>query len=167
MKKLLISLLLLLSLSSYSQIIVQAGLGAATSGIVNPISEVDLGWNFEKPFHGINYQATFGYTFNPYIDKTIYNVKVGAHVQDWTFKAGLGLVNSTYNVTRVIDRYPQEAVYVYDTYVSAYNTLILGVERYIPKWEGKRHKVYYGVDLIDGHFYGKIGFRFQYNVNPE
>lgn len=168
MKKLLTLIALSLTvLLSSGQVLVQSGLGLSTSGFIHPISEADAGWVFPTNKSGHTYQATIGWQFNPYIDKTIYSVKGGVEVDGWTIKAGVGLVNRFYNTATFINRYPQDGYYVYDTYVSAYNTLILGAERYINKWQGDRHRVYYGADFVDGNFNVKMGVRFVYNIKAD
>lgn len=149
------------------QVLVQSGLGLSTSGFIHPISEIDAGWVFKPTHDNLVYQASVGWVGNPYMDKNVYTIKGGVNIKDWTFKAGIGLVNSTHNVTRVVERFPQEAVYVYDTHISAYNTLVLGAERYITKWSKDHYKIYYGVDLVDGYFYAKMGFRFNYKVTTD
>lgn len=147
MKKVLFSLLTFISLSSFGQIIVQPGVGLATSGFLHPIGEVDAGWAFKPDASGHVYQATMGWQFNPAIDKSIFTIKGGVSVKDWTLKAGLGAVNRKYK-----------------EYVSSYSTLVLGAERYIPKWETEIYKVYYGADLVDGNIYAKIGLRFVHHL---
>lgn len=139
-----LSLLIVLSLISIivsGQAILQGGLGIATSSPIGSIGEIEAGYEFPKKEKNIQYQATGGLILNPTINKSVFNVKAGVKVHDdWTFKAGVGLVDGSYTI------------------------LVLGAERYIKKWEKEKYKVYYGADLIDGAFHAKIGLRFLHKI---
>lgn len=124
-----------------SQVFFQAGAGMSTSGFFHPVTEVEAGKMFEKDGR-FQYQASGGLIINFIEGLSVPNIKAGVVVDDkWNFKAGVGSVNGNYSI------------------------LILGVESYIRSWSSDKHRVYYGVDLVDGSFNAKLGVKFLYKTH--
>lgn len=144
MKSVFLSAMLIFStISGFSQVFFQGGAGFSTSGFFHPVTEVEAGRMFEKDGR-FQYQASGGLIVNFIEGLSVPNIKAGVIVDDkWTFKAGVGSVNGNYSI------------------------LILGAEGYIKSFERKTHKVYYGVDVIDGNFHAKLGVRFNHKLKSK
>lgn len=153
MKKVLTSVLLILSaLAVNSQVGINIGVGGVyeKGGKVGSISHADAFYRFHPmyEFPEIQQQASLGFMYSPFNEKSIYSVKYGIVWNQFILNFGAALINQ--------DLYTTTG----QQYVRADKTIITGLEYSLKRKKSSHPYIYAGGDYIDKDLFLKVGIRF-------
>lgn len=154
-KGLIASLFVFLSTFSIAQIGVNIGIGPvyANKSSVGMTSHVEAFYRFKamQEFPQFQQQATFGFMYSPFNEKSIYSAKYGIAWENIVMNFGAVLINQ--------DLYTNEGSH----YMRVHKTFLTGVEYNLKRKKPTDPYLYIGGDYVDKDFYLKFGIKFVSN----